>query len=252
MSGPKQRTRRGLASILSGNLPLWTVFKDLAGSRAMPTKKPPIFRLAGQHRRGGNSFVFLIGRETFFIAGFRVGNGVDKLWPIQTFGRLALRLPSSMVEQLTLNQLVRGSSPRGATTLRFCRRVDAGRLFLIFPSMRSASRRRSSTVEHLFCKQAVAGSNPIAGSILRASGASDGRPPCSPSYGKKIRPKPSVDRAIFRETERIHRRPRRKSAQKISTARWCNGSTNDSDSFCLGSSPSRAASEKNSRPKKAH
>jgi hypothetical protein len=30
--------------------------------------------------------------------------------------------------------------------------------------------------------------------------------------------------------------------QKIlHTARWCNGSTNDSDSFCLGSSPSRAA-----------
>ena len=30
----------------------------------------------------------------------------------------------------------------------------------------------------------------------------------------------------------------------LSTAWWCNGSTNDSDSFCLGSSPSRAANLK--------
>ena len=28
---------------------------------------------------------------------------------------------------------------------------------------------------------------------------------------------------------------------EVLTAWWCNGSTNDSDSFCLGSSPSRAA-----------
>src|ERR1044071_2202883 len=33
-------------------------------------------------------------------------------------------LPSSMVEQLTLNQLVRGSSPRGATS--FHKRADGG------------------------------------------------------------------------------------------------------------------------------
>jgi hypothetical protein len=62
-----------------------------------------------------------------------------------------------MVEQLTLNQLVPGSSPGGATKSRF------------FPVKVTASaaiflRRRSSMVEHLFCKQAVAGSNPIAGS----------------------------------------------------------------------------------------
>ena len=68
-----------------------------------------------------------------------------------------------MVEQLTLNQLVRGSSPRGAT--KFC----------FFPVtltvQRSAPRRRSSMVEHLFCKQAVAGSNPIAGSTSPAVSA---------------------------------------------------------------------------------
>lgn len=69
------------------------------------------------------------------------------------------------------------------------------------PSDPGGSRRRSSTVEHLFCKQAVAGSNPIAGSTADPTP----RPPS--------------------------RFP----------ARWCNGSTNDSDSFCLGSSPSRAA-----------
>ena len=66
-----------------------------------------------------------------------------------------------MVEQLTLNQLVPGSSPGGATRFRF------------FPVKswlkRSALRRRSSMVEHLFCKQAVAGSNPIAGSIFLLS-----------------------------------------------------------------------------------
>ena len=51
-----------------------------------------------------------------------------------------------MVEQLTLNQLVPGSSPGGATTF-----------FVLWIC------RRSSTVEHLFCKQAVTGSNPVAG-----------------------------------------------------------------------------------------
>ena len=64
-----------------------------------------------------------------------------------------------MVEQLTLNQLVPGSSPGGATRFRF---------FPVQPWLkRSAFRRRSSMVEHLFCKQAVAGSNPIAGSIFQ-------------------------------------------------------------------------------------
>ena len=63
-----------------------------------------------------------------------------------------------MVEQLTLNQLVPGSSPGGATTERF------------FPvktwQAQQQRRRRSSMVEHLFCKQAVAGSNPVAGSTF--------------------------------------------------------------------------------------
>ena len=74
-----------------------------------------------------------------------------------------------MVEQLTLNQLVRGSSPRGATSFQY---TDRQRLGVFSPvisqsilgQQRKSSRRRSSTVEHLFCKQAVAGSNPIAGS----------------------------------------------------------------------------------------
>ena len=71
-----------------------------------------------------------------------------------------------MVEQLTLNQLVRGSSPRGATNLIFSGRVDGEALFfpILSASSAVAPRRCSSTVEHLFCKQAVAGSNPIAGS----------------------------------------------------------------------------------------
>ena len=73
-------------------------------------------------------------------------------------------------------------------------------------------------VEHLFCKQAVAGSNPIAGSIF-------------PSVMREqVRPK----RTIF------------------FTARWCNGSTNDSDSFCLGSSPSRAAIRRAAQARLAH
>lgn len=77
-----------------------------------------------------------------------------------------------MVEQLTLNQLVRGSSPRGATTLVA---FAPSTFFFHFHSdgdIPYAPRgsipnqcRCSSTVEHLFCKQAVAGSNPIAGSI---------------------------------------------------------------------------------------
>jgi hypothetical protein len=70
-----------------------------------------------------------------------------------------------MVEQLTLNQLVRGSSPRGAT-------ISAVFSQFLCLQTREFSRRRSSMVEHLFCKQAVAGSNPIAGSIspLRRDG----------------------------------------------------------------------------------
>ena len=69
-----------------------------------------------------------------------------------------------MVEQLTLNQLVRGSSPRGATS--FCSFYPRTAELL---AGRPLSGRRSSTVEHLFCKQAVAGSNPIAGSIRLVS-----------------------------------------------------------------------------------
>ena len=57
--------------------------------------------------------------------------------------------------------------------------------------------------EHLFCKQAVAGSTPVAGSSF-----------------------PAAERCTF---------------SRFSTAWWCNGSTADSDSACLGSSPSRAA-----------
>ena len=111
-----------------------------------------------------------------------------------------------MVEQLTLNQLVPGSSPGGATKFPF------------FPShfliLRTVPRRRSSMVEHLFCKQAVAGSNPIAGSIgFNVSAA--------------IAPADSSVRC----------------KNKLFTARLCNGSTNDSDSFCLGSTPSRAANK---------
>jgi hypothetical protein len=117
------------------------------------------------------------------------------------------RLPSSMVEQLTLNQLVPGSSPGGATS--FPKSRPQGRLrqryfpVQLLAKRRKFLRRRSSMVEHLFCKQAVAGSNPIAGSIR--------------SSDSPLR------------------------AFSVFTARWCNGSTNDSDSFCLGSSPSRAA-----------
>lgn len=124
--------------------------------------------------------------------------GVDNRGRDLSCSRSVFWLPSSMVEQLTLNQLVRGSSPRGATILscsfhpRPCQSPGRRRNFL--------SRRRSSTVEHLFCKQAVAGSNPIAGSS---------------------------------------RLPR--SLRTTSTAWWCNGSTADSESVCLGSIPSRAA-----------
>jgi hypothetical protein len=113
-----------------------------------------------------------------------------------------------MVEQLTLNQLVRGSSPRGATSFdpRGQTRREAGCCFQVQLVAKGPqfSGRRSSMVEHLFCKQAVAGSNPIAGSI-------------------PLTPDPLLP------------------PSKLSTARWCNGSTNDSDSFCLGSTPSRAA-----------
>ena len=109
-----------------------------------------------------------------------------------------------MVEQLTLNQLVRGSSPRGATKFRVVCQSPSE------ISCPVTSCRRSSMVEHLFCKQAVAGSNPIAGSIFQPSAS---RQPDTPGPIKFLPP----------------------------TARWCNGSTNDSDSFCLGSTPSRAA-----------
>ena len=87
--------------------------------------------------------------------------------------------------------------------------------------------RCSSTVEHLFCKQAVAGSNPVAGSIL---------------------PKGWIAEEAERRSRSaaLRSRVRRLSLSTVQlfavTARWCNGSTNDSDSFCLGSSPSRAAS----------
>jgi hypothetical protein len=64
-----------------------------------------------------------------------------------------------MVEQLTLNQLVPGSSPGGATISFVFSQILHGKRVIF-------SRRRSSMVEHLFCKQAVAGSNPIAGSIF--------------------------------------------------------------------------------------
>ena len=125
--------------------------------------------------------------------------GIDNLDCDLSCSRSVFWLPSSMVEQLTLNQLVRGSSPRGATILscsfhsRPCQSPGRRRIFL--------SRRRSSTVEHLFCKQAVAGSNPIAGSSR-----------------------------LPRSLEMI-----------LTTAWWCNGSTADSESVCLGSIPSRAA-----------
>ena len=49
----------------------------------------------------------------------KCGNVVDKAPALMTFSPFFVWLPSSMVEQLTLNQLVRGSSPRGATTFRF-------------------------------------------------------------------------------------------------------------------------------------
>ena len=76
-----------------------------------------------------------------------------------------------MVEQLTLNQLVRGSSPRGATIPAPLLWTWEGfqHVWKVVISQSNLAgvvwfRRRSSTVEHLFCKQAVAGSNPIAGS----------------------------------------------------------------------------------------
>ena|GEM_PF-5624714 len=125
--------------------------------------------------------------------------GVDNIGRDLSCSPSVFWLPSSMVEQLTLNQLVRGSSPRGATILscsfppRPCQSPGRRRI--------SLSRRRSSTVEHLFCKQAVAGSNPIAGS----------------------------------------RKLPRSLDVTLATAWWCNGSTADSESVCLGSIPSRAA-----------
>ena len=100
--------------------------------------------------------------------------GIDTSGPNLSFSQFAFRLPSSMVEQLTLNQLVRGSSPRGATTLVA---FAPSTFFFHFHSDGDIpyaprgsipnQRRCSSTVEHLFCKQAVAGLNPIAGSSFQ-------------------------------------------------------------------------------------
>src|SRR5437868_4186790 len=50
-------------------------------------------------------------------AGFRRKSQLTSEGPSGVFPPLSFWLPSSMVEQLTLNQLVRGSSPRGATSL---------------------------------------------------------------------------------------------------------------------------------------
>ena len=139
-----------------------------------------------------------------------------------------------MVEQLTLNQLVRGSSPRGATKFRFLpvQQVGLGA---------AAPRRRSSVVEHLFCKQAVAGSNPIAGSMLRSA--------------RHARRDPSSQRRHPARCRFALGHARTNPAQthaRLITARWCNGSTNDSDSFCLGSSPSRAAIRRAAHARLAH
>src|SRR3954470_11426234 len=49
----------------------------------------------------------------------KCGNVVDKAPWLTTFWPFDFWLPSSMVEQLTLNQLVPGSSPGGATTSCF-------------------------------------------------------------------------------------------------------------------------------------
>jgi hypothetical protein len=46
-------------------------------------------------------------------------NVVDKAGGLMTFWPFDFWLPSSMVEQLTLNQLVPGSSPGGATNFLF-------------------------------------------------------------------------------------------------------------------------------------
>lgn len=92
-------------------------------------------------------------------------NYVDREAGTRTFLPSVFWFPSSMVEQLTLNQLVQGSSPWGTTTFRSA--SSAGRvLFSPTHAFNGLCRRRSSMVEHLFCKQAVAGSNPIAGSKL--------------------------------------------------------------------------------------
>ena len=63
----------------------------------------------------------------------KCGNEVDMADRSITLASLFVRLPSSMVEQLTLNQLVPGSSPGGATKFRyfpvilsFCAQCDAG------------------------------------------------------------------------------------------------------------------------------
>src|SRR5688572_15373900 len=100
------------------------------------------------------------------------------------------------------------------------------------------SRRRSSMVEHLFCKQAVAGSNPIAGSILRSAAR---RMAYSRPFARE-----GVDASPW-----IRKRGIPPTAHS-DFARWCNGSTNDSDSFCLGSSPSRAATFSRGSMKASH
>ena len=106
-------------------------------------------------------------------------------------------------------------------------------------------------VEHLFCKQAVAGSNPIAGSILRSASFGWRAILRSSNFGwqailcQRRATTTSGSTAAAKDALRGLGEGARSSAprfqRKFLTARWCNGSTNDSDSFCLGSSPSRAA-----------
>ena len=110
-------------------------------------------------------------------------------------------LPSSMVEQLTLNQLVRGSSPRGATS------------FFDNPFAGVAQWQSTCFVNRRLQVQLLS----LAPALV------------SPGFGAA----PRLDLPC-----------EMRAPISISTAWWCNGSTNDSDSFCLGSSPSRAANFK--------
>ena len=54
-------------------------------------------------------------------------------------------------------------------------------------------------------------------------------------------PCPKVRERMARESASIARRWSPSAGPSFPNARWCNGSTADSDSACLGSSPSRAA-----------